>query len=138
MWVEIICHRIGKRSGLCLAQQWNLKFPTKREFFKVIKLVKKSVPWSSCRIRRNWYNQYNVHSYYLIYSTISAFAWRKCGKSLIIQRGDPLTGLTFEPEISWIQVWVISKKSFLGPLYPEDEGILIIWNITNNLTFNMA
>jgi hypothetical protein len=52
VWAKIICHRIGKRSGLCLAQQRKLKFPTKREFMKIIKFAKKSVPLNSCRIRR--------------------------------------------------------------------------------------
>jgi hypothetical protein len=35
---------------------------------------------------------------------IVQFAWSKIGKSLINQRGDPITGLMFEPEISEIQV----------------------------------
>jgi hypothetical protein len=34
---------------------------------------------------------------------IVQFAWSKCGKLLIIQGDDPLTGFNFEPEISQIQ-----------------------------------
>jgi hypothetical protein len=44
--------------------------------------------------------------------------------------------LTFEPEISQIQVSVISKKSFLGLLNPEDEGTVILSNIINNSTWH--